>query len=293
MHFLFHFPGSAIHWIPQMPDQDKFSPRGSVDAQPCMEVLDSDEQTTFSEPSWIRRLIRGTTVVVLLFVACALLVIIAVPELADFGNRFSSEDTRTSHRSTEHPLASMPSQDSRRRDDNSRSPYSHSELKDLIRDLGGSWKSTNERLSFSGPQLTDAKLECVRWVPRLSKLSLSGTQITDSGLKHVGDLSSLDELNLSNTAITDAGLSHLVTNSRLRYLRLTGTQVTDEGIDTLKKLHGLKALDISDTQITEAGLRQIQEIKDLKFVYVTQGQFSEDGIEELTAALPDCQVISH
>ncbi|MCA9026664.1 MAG: hypothetical protein KDA86_15765 [Planctomycetaceae bacterium] len=276
-----------------MPDHNRLSPAGSGDVQSSMELLDGDVQTTASGSLWAKRLIRGALAVVLLLVAFALLFIIAVPELADFGTRFSSGDTRASDMTTKYQVVADPSQGSRRRDQASRSPYSQSELKSIIRDLGGSWSSASERVSFSGDELTDAKLECLKWVPRISKLSLSGTQITDSGLKHVSHLSSLDQLNLSNTAITDAGLSHLVTILELRYLRLNGTQVTDEGIDTLKKLPGLKALGICDTQITEAGLRQIQEIKDLRFLYVTNGQFSEDGIEELTAALPDCQVISH
>lgn len=276
-----------------MPDQERLHPDRTSLGQSSMELIDGVIQAPPSGHSWANRLFRVLFLSLLLLVACALLAIIAVPDLAEYGNRFSKTNRWASRRPTEPEEGREISRNTRRNENVRESPYSQSELKALIKDLGGSWSSTSERVNLTGPQITDENLQVVQWVPRLSKLNLSGTQVSDDGLKSLIGRNDLEELNLSGTPITNAGLVQLLGLPRLRYLRLTGTQITDDGISTLKDVSGLKALEISDTQITQAGLNQFQEMKNLRFLYISKGQFDAEAIEDLSAALPDCRIIEN
>jgi len=175
--------------------------------------------------------------------------------------------------------------------DGTESPYTKAELKSAIKDLGGRWSSTNERVSFSGTELTDADLEYVKWIPSLKKLRVSHTNVTDAGLVHILGLRQLQELDLSDTQITDAGLEQLTVFPKLRYLRLAETQVSDASLEILKDLPALEALDLSDTQITDAGLQQIGEITNLQSLYLSTDQFPDADVERLKSALPGCRIL--
>lgn len=59
---------------------------------------------------------------------------------------------------------------------------------------------------------------------------LTGPQVTDAALEHLRYLHGLRSVDLSNSAITDAGLDTLCQIDSLNSIELTGTKVTDSGV---------------------------------------------------------------
>ena len=84
-------------------------------------------------------------------------------------------------------------------------------------------------------QVTDARLEHLRWMIGLEELYLWETQVTDAGLLHLSSLPNLEYLNLHKTRITDAGIQHLTSLTNLKDLCVTETQVTEDGVKNLQQ----------------------------------------------------------
>ena len=62
-------------------------------------------------------------------------------------------------------------------------------------------------VALNGPEITDAGVEHLKALPRLTRLRLDNTQITDAGLVYLKKLISLKSLYLNDTQVTDAGLA--------------------------------------------------------------------------------------
>lgn len=86
-----------------------------------------------------------------------------------------------------------------------------------------------EFLNLNYTQVTDAGLERVKGLNKLTSVGLVSTQVTDAGLEHLNGLTRLETLGLLDTQVTDAGLEHLKGLTSLRVLWLHNTQVTAEG----------------------------------------------------------------
>lgn len=173
------------------------------------------------------------------------------------------------------------------------SPYTHRQIKAAIKETGGRWISHQQRISFSGTQITDSTLEYVNWIPRVEKLSVKGTQISDAGLEYISGQIHMLELDLADTQITDAGLKHLRKLARLRSLGLAGTRITDAAIEELAVLPELKMLDVSDTQITHGGLVNARILPQLEIVHISTSRFTDADLEELASALPTVRIMSN
>jgi hypothetical protein len=63
---------------------------------------------------------------------------------------------------------------------------------------------------------------------------LNQNAITDAGLENIGNLTRLTDLMLRDTPTTDAGLKHLEQLHRLRMLDLTGTNTTEAAVQELQ-----------------------------------------------------------
>ena len=118
----------------------------------------------------------------------------------------------------------------------------------------------------SCPTFSDSDLEWIQPLTRLEVLVVYDAPVTDAGLKHLSGLTRLRTLVLDKTQVTDAGLVHLQGLTQLRYLSLNKTPIRDNGLAYLHGLKGLRELDLRNTQVTAA------------------------GIEELTLALPNCEI---
>ena len=72
-------------------------------------------------------------------------------------------------------------------------------------------------------------------VPHLRELHISVTKITDAGMQHILRLKRLTVLDLSSTRITERGLMPLSACYELRELNLTGVQVDESVVYQLRK----------------------------------------------------------
>ncbi len=259
---------------------DLRSPEVSED-RPAMEVLDGAVGAS-SQRSVKGRLFRGSIYALLMIVAAVLMTVSIVPELAsDF---FPDKNSRRTQQMAE-AGEKWAEQRARQRQ------HANDEIKAGIRELGGRWNSTTERVSFSGTDISDADLETLKWPDAVTRLSLSGTQVTDDGLKHLPWIVPLDKLRVTNSQVTGARLGRMGYAFSPRTLNLNGTQVTDAAISTLKQMPALQVLDIANTQVTAAGLTQLQEFKNLRSLSVSTNLMTEAAIEQLEAALPECRIM--
>ena len=128
---------------------------------------------------------------------------------------------------------------------------------------------------------TDAAMENLKWLPRLTTLSLQHGQITDAGLQHVKGLTQLRHLFLQHTPITDAGVDHLRRLTQLEYLDLSETPVTDAGVDHLRRLTQLVYLNLSGTRVTDACLEHLKGLSHLSSLTLTGTQVTDAGLEHL------------
>jgi hypothetical protein len=107
--------------------------------------------------------------------------------------------------------------------------------------------------------VTDATLAALAPLAgRITHLTLAKTQVTDAGLQAVGAMPKLSSLNLRRTRVGDAGLAHLAALAELRTLNLYGTAVTDGGVATLAALPRLQAVYLWETQVTDAGASRLR-----------------------------------
>jgi len=83
--------------------------------------------------------------------------------------------------------------------------------------------------------ITDAGLEHLKGMTKLTILDLREARVTNAGLEHLKDLPKLYFLSLGDTRVTDAGLEYVKGLTNLRTLNLRGTQVTDEGVKKLQR----------------------------------------------------------
>jgi serine/threonine protein kinase/Leucine-rich repeat (LRR) protein len=100
-------------------------------------------------------------------------------------------------------------------------------------------------------KVTDADIERLLPLSRLSYLSLGNSHITDDGLEPLKKFTQLDTLLLNGTKITDAGLQTVAQIKSLRYLTLTKIPaITDTGVRELRTLPNLVQLLVDGTKVT-------------------------------------------
>jgi len=87
---------------------------------------------------------------------------------------------------------------------------------------------------YGVPNCGDDELEAVAALESLQRLSVSGPRITDAGVACLARLSNLRELMVSGAQLTDAGLAELHGLKRLKTLHLAGTAATEAGIAAFK-----------------------------------------------------------
>ena len=119
---------------------------------------------------------------------------------------------------------------------------------------------------LDGPEVTDARLECLKSLPGLQGLALPKTQVTDAGLERLGGL------------------------NRLRQLRLGGTQITDAGLEYLHDLNQLRGLDLGGTKVTNAGLVHLEGLNELQVLMLEGTHVTSEGVAKLQKALPNCKI---
>lgn len=103
-------------------------------------------------------------------------------------------------------------------------------VKDLKRLV---WLRDLRKLTFVGPQVTNAWIASIRELEGVSYLIIKDAQITDDALRDIGEMKTLVYLDLMYTPVTDAGLEHLRAVKSLRMIRCFGTKITREAAERL------------------------------------------------------------
>ena len=89
-------------------------------------------------------------------------------------------------------------------------------------------------------------------------LVLARTDVTDAGLDAVAGMSRLTRLDLGYTAVGDPGMAHLAKLANLEYLNLVNTQVGDAGLEQLTGLSNLRKLFLWRSKATAEGVRALE-----------------------------------
>jgi hypothetical protein len=98
--------------------------------------------------------------------------------------------------------------------------------------------------------VTDREMECFRHFNEFESIGVGGCSgVTDAGLQFIAHLRKLSFLDLQETGVTDAGLFHLAGLTNLRHLYLNCLPITDTGIRHLERLAKLKKLVIDEDGI--------------------------------------------
>jgi serine/threonine protein kinase len=150
-----------------------------------------------------------------------------------------------------------------------------------------------EELDLSHNQITDET--CAQILPpQIYSLTLNGTGVGDNLGPALSKCYSLSWLVISNTSITDAGLRKLAPLSGLNGIILSQCEaIDDQGIDALLRLPHLNLISLSYTKVSKAGLLKLKSLRDLQTLRVCGLKLSRDDIAELSAALPQCKIITH
>jgi hypothetical protein len=164
-------------------------------------------------------------------------------------------------------------------------------LKEATSDLRHLSRFDYLNLDLSQSRVSDADIEQLGMVWRLSSLNLAGTDITDRTLEQFKGSTTLYNLNLDGTKITDAGLSHLNGITQLAVLSLARTQITADGLQHLKGLQHLCSLCLSDTRVTDTGLKRLKDLPNLRHLDVRSTRITDRGTGWFQWTHLECEII--
>ncbi|CAI5469242.1 unnamed protein product [Closterium sp. Yama58-4] len=108
--------------------------------------------------------------------------------------------------------------------------------------------------------------------PHVGWLSLACTAVTNAALEGIGRLRRLTDLHLSHTSITHVGLAHLEGLPQLRVLALTGCRgVTAAGMVHMARLGTVERLELRGSAVGEEGLQHLTALTRLRHLSVPPG----------------------
>jgi hypothetical protein len=101
-------------------------------------------------------------------------------------------------------------------------------------------------------------MECFRYFTEFESISVGGCSgVTNAGLQHITHLRKLTFLDLQDTGVTDDGLAHLAGLINLRYLDLNSMPITDAGVRHLEGLAKLKKLVINENGMSNEAYERL------------------------------------
>ncbi|CAI5469236.1 unnamed protein product [Closterium sp. Yama58-4] len=108
--------------------------------------------------------------------------------------------------------------------------------------------------------------------PHVGWLSLACTAVTDAALEGIARLRRLTDLHLSHTSITDVGLAHLEGLLQLRVLTPTGCRgATAAGMAHVARLRTVERLELRGSAVGEEGLQHLTALTRLRHLSVPPG----------------------
>jgi len=146
-------------------------------------------------------------------------------------------------------------------------------------------------VDLSGTKVTDDDLRPLSKLAELRTLNLHRTGISDAGVEHLQGLRRLTTLTIGDTRITNSGLKALTALPQLELIGLHGTRVNDGGVIHLKAFPQLKSLFLSKSEVTDEGLKTIKGLADLELLWLAESRITDAGLAQL-AALPKLKSLS-
>jgi hypothetical protein len=126
----------------------------------------------------------------------------------------------------------------------------------------------------------DTVLVALPSLPNIDRLFVRDSPVTDAGLQHVGALSRLTLLTLEHTNVTGTGFVHL-RGLPLEHLSLDGSPIDDAGLSALPDLPALVQLDLSGTLVTGRSLSQVRRFPALAGLYLSATKVDDDALRHL------------
>lgn len=151
-------------------------------------------------------------------------------------------------------------------------------------------------LWFDETRVTDAVMPRIGRLHRLESLGLTRTALTDKGVHELARLRNLKFLSIAKTEVSDAGMREVARLKNLEILfagtwgRPANESVSDTGVACLSELPRLSILGLEGYGITDRSIETLKKMKSLQTVNFSSTAVSQQGVDELTLALPGCEV---
>ena len=129
----------------------------------------------------------------------------------------------------------------------------------LLRMMGEDFFSDVESVFARGSMVTDANLECLRFLNEVKEIDLLGSKVTDVTIRNLSRLKGLYTLRLSECEVSNLIMEHVGEMTQLHELALDQTQVADADLSRLKGLSRLEGLYLRRTRVTAVGVKGLQE----------------------------------
>jgi hypothetical protein len=132
-------------------------------------------------------------------------------------------------------------------------------------------------LELSKMPLTDASAAIFERLTGITSLNLEHTRVGDAVLEQVARMKELGELNLCRTAVTDAGIKHLQACTALTLINLERTRITDESLRTLSQLSAMTHFILGGTRVTSQGLPLLKPLPELRYLNFEDTTVDDDA----------------
>lgn len=168
-----------------------------------------------------------------------------------------------------------------------------------ILDLGGDWESGRQTvlIGFIGTKFTNDTFPLLTPLVDLKRLALFEIPADDRAFVHCAKLEKIESLQMDACKFSGVGLKHLVNCKQLKNVDIEETPITDEGLAVLAKFTSIESLQISHStthsRITSAGVRTLKTLTKLKHLSLDLSDLPEGLEQEMTMALPNCEVSLH
>jgi Leucine-rich repeat (LRR) protein len=138
-------------------------------------------------------------------------------------------------------------------------------------------------------KVTDASLEAIAKLPKLSELRLSRISCSDQGIEELAIAANLKVLWLENTGISAKCLKHL-SGLPLTSLRLEGDKIDSDGIGALSNYTNLQELYVTSSQLKLQNFPSLLLLKELKELHLRKVVVTDESVARF-AGLPELQIL--
>ena len=144
-----------------------------------------------------------------------------------------------------------------------------------VQHLAGMTRLT--RLELKDMPITDASAPTFDRLTEIASLDLSNTKVGDEVLRRIGRMKGLRELNMSHTRITDAGIEHLTACTKLTGILVSGTQITDESFHTLAQIASIDRIIAGKTAVTVRGIEMLKPLAKLTNLHLENTSLDDEA----------------